>query len=95
MFIVRAEMSGDIPAIHRVNEAVFGQPNEAILVDALRRAAGTYLSHVAERDGKKDCKGLRCEYPVPDDAFMVGELVAGALNGRTGLVKYRSEFAEV
>jgi putative acetyltransferase len=36
--------------------------------------------------------GLRCEYPVPDDAFMVIELNAGSLNRRTGLVRYLAEF---
>lgn len=40
-------------------------------------------------------KGLRSEYPVPDDVFMVTELVPGALRGRTGLVKYHPEFARV
>lgn len=40
-------------------------------------------------------KGIRCEYPVPDEAFMVVELRPGALGGRTGLMRYRSEFAEV
>ena len=40
-------------------------------------------------------KGLRCEYPVPDEAFMVAELLPAALAGRTGLVKYRPEFAGV
>lgn len=40
-------------------------------------------------------RGLRCEYPVPDEVFMVAELIPGALQGRTGLVKYRPEFAEV
>jgi putative acetyltransferase len=39
-------------------------------------------------------KGLRCEYPVPDEVFMVAELEPGALRGRRGLVKYRPEFAE-
>lgn len=38
-------------------------------------------------------KGLSCEYPVPNDVFMVTELVPGALRGRTGRVKYRPEFA--
>ncbi|MBF2027441.1 MAG: N-acetyltransferase [Oscillatoriales cyanobacterium C42_A2020_001] len=37
-------------------------------------------------------KRLRCEYLVPDEAFMVLELESGALNGCTGPVKYRSEF---
>jgi putative acetyltransferase len=37
-------------------------------------------------------KGLTCEYAVPDEAFMVAELKAGALAGRTGLVRYRPEF---
>ena len=40
-------------------------------------------------------QGLTCEYTVPDDVFMVLELKPGVLRGRTGLVKYRPEFAEV
>lgn len=36
-------------------------------------------------------KGLRCEYAVPDEAFMVLELARGALKGCSGIVKYRSE----
>ena len=39
-------------------------------------------------------RGLRCEYPVPDDVFMVAELKPHALRGR-GLVKYRPEFGGV
>lgn len=38
-------------------------------------------------------KGLRSEYRVPDEVFMVAELSPGALRARTGLVKYRPEFA--
>ncbi len=52
MLIVRAEAPGDIPAIRRINESAFEQPNEANLVDALRGAAGTYLSLLAEKGGK-------------------------------------------
>lgn len=40
-------------------------------------------------------KGLSCEYPVPDEVFMVAELTANALNGRGGLVVYHSEFKNV
>jgi putative acetyltransferase len=36
--------------------------------------------------------GLRCEFNVPDDVFMVAELVPGALNGFSGLVRYLPEF---
>ncbi|CAN1212213.1 N-acetyltransferase domain-containing protein [Tumidithrix helvetica PCC 7403] len=39
-------------------------------------------------------KGLRCEYTVPDEAFMVLELASGALEGCSGTIKYRSEFGE-
>ncbi|HEV2801192.1 MAG TPA: N-acetyltransferase [Pyrinomonadaceae bacterium] len=38
--------------------------------------------------------GLRSEYPVPDDVFMVLELKPGALPAR-GLVKYHPEFGNV
>ena len=37
--------------------------------------------------------GLRSEYDVPDDVFMVAELEAGALGRCKGLVRYVSEFA--
>jgi len=40
-------------------------------------------------------KGLRCEYPVPDEVFMVVELQPDALVGQQGLVTYRPEFSEV
>ena len=37
--------------------------------------------------------GLFDEYGAPDDAFLVAELVPGALGGRRGTVRYRPEFA--
>lgn len=40
-------------------------------------------------------KGLRSEYDVRDEVFMVVELSEGALGGRRGLVKYHAEFAKV
>lgn len=40
-------------------------------------------------------KGLRSEYDVPDEVFMVTELRDGALGGRRGVVKYHAEFAKV
>ena len=39
--------------------------------------------------------GIRCEFDVPEEAFMVTELSEGALAGRTGIVKYRPEFAGI
>ncbi len=40
-------------------------------------------------------KGLRCEYEVADEAFMVAELRPGALHGVKGLVKYHEAFSAV
>jgi putative acetyltransferase len=40
-------------------------------------------------------KALRCEWPVPDEMFMVAELTPEALNGLRGLVKYLPEFNDV
>lgn len=37
-------------------------------------------------------KGLRCEFTVPDEAFMILELECGSLEGCVGMVKYRPEF---
>jgi putative acetyltransferase len=49
---VREEQPGDVEAIHRINEAAFGQALEARLVDALRRAGAVTLSLVAVADGE-------------------------------------------
>ena len=40
-------------------------------------------------------KALACEYPVPDDAFMVLELEPDALRGRSGLVRYHPAFTRL
>lgn len=40
-------------------------------------------------------KGLRSEYDVRDEVFMVSELSEDALGGRRGLVKYPFEFSKV
>jgi putative acetyltransferase len=37
-------------------------------------------------------KGLTCEFPVPDNVFMVLELRPGALDGKTGMVRYHPAF---
>lgn len=39
-------------------------------------------------------KGIACEYDVPEEAFMILELIEGALDGRSGTVKYQPEFSE-
>ena len=36
--------------------------------------------------------GLRSEFAVPDDVFMIAELTADALTGREGIVRYTPEF---
>jgi putative acetyltransferase len=36
--------------------------------------------------------GFTCEFEVPDDAFMVAELTAGVLDGKTGTVHFHPAF---
>ena len=45
---IRAERAGDEGGVRRVNEAAFGRPGEAALVDALRTAGAVIASLVAE-----------------------------------------------
>jgi len=49
--LVRNETESDYDAVRQVNEAAFGRPAEAALVDALRRAGAVICSLVAEQDG--------------------------------------------
>jgi putative acetyltransferase len=39
--------------------------------------------------------GIKCEYEVPEDAFMVLELQAGYLDGKTGMIHYHDAFKNV
>jgi putative acetyltransferase len=39
--------------------------------------------------------GVRCEYEVPDEAFMILAWEGGALKGQGGLASYQSEFRSV
>lgn len=40
-------------------------------------------------------EGIGCEFPAPEENFMVAESRPGALGGRTGLVRYAPEFRDV
>ncbi|MBZ0266938.1 N-acetyltransferase [bacterium] len=48
---MRPERESDADAIRDVNRRAFGQPQEAALVDALRRDGAAFVSLVAEADG--------------------------------------------
>lgn len=52
MTVIRKENAADAPAIYKVNERAFGQPDEAKLVDALRANGKARMSLVAENDGQ-------------------------------------------
>jgi len=39
--------------------------------------------------------GIRCEYDVPDEAFMAHELSPAALAGKSGTIRYHPAFASV
>jgi putative acetyltransferase len=39
--------------------------------------------------------GVKCEYHVPDEVFMLIELREGTMKGRAGVVKYQPEFNQV
>jgi putative acetyltransferase len=52
MLTIRPEAPGDAAAIHHVKTLTFGQPQEADLVDALRRHGGLTISLVAVPDGR-------------------------------------------
>jgi putative acetyltransferase len=39
--------------------------------------------------------GIGCEYDVPQEAFMVIELIPGYLNGTQGIIKYHAAFNDV
>lgn len=107
--IVRDESPADLDAVREVVTRAFEQPDEAVLVEALRSAgkATISLGHAYVvvlgspvyygRFGfvPADRFGLGCVYDVPPGVFQVLEIAPGALAGRRGLVRYADEFAAV
>jgi putative acetyltransferase len=51
-FNIRDEIPEDYRAVHQVNEQAFGRPEEADLVDALRKSHQPHISLVAEVEGR-------------------------------------------
>ena len=51
MGTIRRETPGDLPAIHHIHTVAFGRPNEADLVDALRRNNALTISLIAVQKG--------------------------------------------
>ena len=169
MITIRPEQPSDFSMVFEINRRAFGRPEEAQLVEELRRVAHPQISLVAVRDdlvvghiffspviigGQHSSmpalglapmavtpelqnkgigsllvreglntarrmgqnvvvvlghpeyyprfgfeiasrKGLRCEFPSPDESFMVAELTPGALRGITGVVTYLPAFSQV
>jgi putative acetyltransferase len=52
MITVRIERPEDYPIVRKINTIAFERPNEADLVDALRRRGAALLSLVGEKDGR-------------------------------------------
>lgn len=163
---IRDEQPGDVAAIHRLNTLVFGQEQEANIVDALRQNGVASLSLVATLNGKvvghimyspisiagkvegaalgpmsvlpeyqrkgvgsqlvragterlklEGCPyiivlghaeyyprfgfepasqhGVSCEWPVPNNVFMLLVLDETRMDGVAGAAKYRHEFSTV
>ena len=52
MSIIRREQPQDIPEVRQVNIRAFGQEQEALVIDQLRKNCNSILSLVAFNDGK-------------------------------------------
>ena len=50
--MIREEITEDIPEIFEINEAAFGRPQEALLVDRMRARKAILYSLVAMRDSR-------------------------------------------
>lgn len=79
MIEIREELPEDIAAIYHVEEQAFGQPNEASLVDALRRHGVFVLSLVGVQDGEIVGHILFTHGTIEDDDSEFDALALGPL----------------
>jgi putative acetyltransferase len=102
MQTIRPETSEDHNSVYNVPQLTFHGDFEPNLVNALLECRN--LGHTAivvlghpqyyTRFGfyPASTKGIKAPFEVPDEAFMVLELVPGALDNTGGIVKYPPEF---
>lgn len=79
MLIIRSAKPEDYPAIHHVHTLAFGQPNEADLVEALRRADALTISLVAVQDGRIVGHIAFSPVTITSDTATIGGLGLGPL----------------
>lgn len=77
MTSIRVEQPEDVAAVRRVNELAFERPEEADVVDRLRRASIPFLSLVAEDGGAIVGHVLLTPAIVDGGGRHVGQRVAG------------------
>ncbi|QUJ68038.1 N-acetyltransferase [Photobacterium sp. GJ3] len=65
--------------------AELGYPVVVVLGDSAYYGKGGFVTAANH--------GLRCSWPVPEEAFMVRELIHGTLDQRQGLVEYSAQFS--
>jgi putative acetyltransferase len=82
MITVREEQPADRAAVRRVEEAAFGRPDEADIVDTLRSDPAWALSLVAEVDGSIVGHLL---FSRGDRAMTLGPLAVAPEHQRTGV----------
>jgi putative acetyltransferase len=73
---IREEIAEDFVAIYKVNEAAFGRPDEALLVDRLRESKAIIHSLVAEQNGELVGHALFSPVMIHGDSGVV-TVVAG------------------
>jgi len=83
--IIRPEHPADINAIAHVVEQAFGQPDEARLVEQLRRDGDAMLSLVAEQDGKVVGHVLLSPMTAPFRALGLAPLAVLPAHQNTGI----------
>jgi putative acetyltransferase len=64
-----------------------------VTLDTDPRMAIAGLAPMAVVPARQRQLGLRSEYDVPDEVFMARELVPGALDGKSGVIRYHPAFA--
>ena len=91
-WVIRPESRSDADnaAIRLVNQAAFGQPAEADLVDALRASARPFLS-IGVEQGRLRRRSHRLQ-PSDHRSLMRRLLLPGCLTGRSGTIGYHPAF---
>ncbi len=102
MIEIREEQPGDFAAVRVINNLAFGSMLIEEVINILKKRNCPFIIVLGHPEyylrfgfQKASLYDIRCQWVVPEEAFMILVIDESAMSGQSGTGKYRDEFNEI